>query len=447
LRKLHHRSLSRQLLIASIFSVAVAACSGPNELGMDLLPTGDIISVGSKIDTNISAYIFRDDSVRTDETTRSLIGSILDPDFGQTTINMACQFRLDYHPDFTQNIEIDSFFLFLYYKNIYGDTLTSQHLKIYELANPINVDSKYYAEEDLKSYAGNKVLADFSFVPKRTLVLDSIYKTYDTLYQYIKIPLDYSLARKIMAADSTTLSNNDLFLQYFKGIYIETENVASGGTIVALDMLSNADINGSALVMYFRQTNPADGSIDTTDVALTVSSFSARVNNIKHNYAGSSFAGKIDNEKQEPDKLYLQSTSGLKSKIYIPDLDTWKDSVNVAVNKAELIFTVDSLASNPTKWEPPKQLFLTIIDSIGKEYLPIDYTFSSSYYGGALDTTDYTYRFNITQHLQEVVDGKFKNNGFYLSVGDKTSEYKRVILNGSASDGIKLNIAYSKINQ
>lgn len=446
LKRIHHHNHFMRFLIAMIFSMALAACTGPNDLGMDLLPSGDLISIGSKIDTNITAYIFRDDSARTDESTRSLLGSIVDPAFGKTTIDLACQYRLNYHPVFTPDIQIDSFYLYLYYKYIFGDTLTSQHIKIYELENSIDADKKYYSNENLKSYAGSKVLADYTFVPKRSVVMDSVYKTYDTLYQYLKIPLNYSLAQKIIAADSVTLSNNDLFLKYFKGIYIETEDVSSGGSIVALDMLSNSNIDGSAMVIYYRQTKPDTTIIDTTDFAMTISSFSARINSFKHDYSGTPFQTEINSVQKTPEKLYIQSTGGLRSKFYIPGLDSWKDSVNIAVNKAELVFKVDSLGSNPKTWNLPDQLLLTYIN--GKEYLPEDYSFHPSYYGGTLDTANLTYSFNITQHLQQIVNDSIDNKGFYLSAWDKNSEYRRVILNGSGvTDGVKLKIAYSKINQ
>lgn len=448
LKKTHYRNSCRQILIAFIFSMAIVGCSGPNELGVELLPSSDLIRVGSKVDSNISAYIFDDDSVKTDESDRSLLGSIIDPVFGKTTVDLACQFRLSYFAGFEDDAVIDSFNLYLYYKYIYGDTLTKQHLKVYELENPLDVDAKYYNDQDLSAYAKNKVLADFEFIPERDMVLDTIYKTYDTLYQLLKIPMDMSLAEKLLAADSATMRDNDLLVNYFKGLYIDVDDVASSGSILSLELVGNSEISGSALVMFYRQTNPDDGTPDTTNAAFMTSKFSARINSFDHDYSATSFANNINNEQQQPGKLYLQSTGGLQSKLYIPGLDSWKDSVNVAVNKAELVFTIDSLASDPTKNAPPKQLLLTLIDSTGKEYLPYDYSFNSTYYGGVLDTTDYTYRFNIAQHLQAVVDGKLKNNGFYLSVGNKSSEYSRVILEGGGeSKGIKLNIAYSKIMQ
>ena len=437
-----------QILFASFIALIAGSCDDPGELGLELLPATDLISVNSIIDRNISAYTLTEDSLRTDETTRSLIGSIADPVFGKTTIDLACQFRLSYFPEIADDAVADSIFLYLYYKYFYGDTLTPQKLKVFELNESLDIDEKYYQDEDLSSYAKNTLLGELEFIPRQTVVLDSTYGTLDTMYQVLKIPLDISLAEKLMTADSTDMVNNEAFLEYFKGLYVGVEEVENNGTILALELVANSYTNGSALLIHFHHTDPESGEQDTTNVAYLPSKFSARVNSYRHEYENSSINDIINNEQPSNGHIYIQSTGGLKSKLSIPGLDTWKDSVNIAINKAEVIFHIDSVASQPETYIPPNQLLLTIIDEDGKEYLPKDYSFNSTFYGGRLDTTDYTYRFNIAQHLQEIVEGNFTNNGFYLSASKKNQEYSRVILNGAEEEnGIELIIAYSKILQ
>ena len=61
---------------------------------------------------------------------------------------------------------------------------------------------------------------------------------------------------------------------------------------------------------------------------------------------------------------------------------------------------------------------------------------------------DYTYRFNITQHLQLLIEEEAKYYGFYLTPAIKESEANRVILKGSkSSTGIKLGITYTKFTR
>jgi hypothetical protein len=138
----------------------------------------------------------------------------------------------------------------------------------------------------------------------------------------------------------------------------------------------------------------------------------------------------------------------------IPDLENWtklipdynENSANIAINQAELIFQVDTIVSDTAKYMPPQQLVITAIDKDGKEYLPSDVSFSSLYYGGSYNSSDKTYRFNIAKHMQEVIDKKKENYGFYLATAFRSASAKRVVLKGATSKtGIKLEITYSKI--
>ncbi len=437
----------RHFLIALIAGLSTGACDDPGELGMELLPNTDLISVRSVIDYNNTASVISEDSLRTDETGKSLLGSMTDPLFGRTTIDLACQYRLTYFPDYQDDAVADSIFLYLFYRNYYGDTVTPQRLTIYELDQSIYDTEKYYQDVDLPAMKKEPPLGAFEFIPKREIAIDTTTGSIDTLYQMLKIPLDMSLADKIIAADSTDLSNIDAFLEYFKGLYIEVAEVTEKGTILTMELLSNQRINGSAVLIHYHQTNPESGEPDTLSTPLIVTNLSARVNSYRHDYSGTPFAGQLDTDQKNAGNLYLQTTGGLRSKVVLPGLDSWKDSVNVAINKAELVFRIDTTVSNIAAFPPPKRLLLTIIDEEGKEFLPRDYSFSLSYYGGTLNTSDYSYRFNIAQHIQEVLKGNFANNGFYLSTANKTEEFKRVVLKGEDQDGIELRIAYSKVLQ
>ena len=175
-----------------------------------------------------------------------------------------------------------------------------------------------------------------------------------------------------------------------------------------------------------------------------ISEFSARVNSIQHDYSQAPFYDNLNSEAVQDSLVYVQATGGLKSRILIDQLSSWKDSVNVGVNKAELIFQIDTAASQVSRFPPPSQMLFTIVDSTGIERLPVDYVFSPAFYGGGLNS-DYTYRFTITQHLQRIIDGDAKNNGFFLVPAVKNSQANRAVIKGSTSaDGVKLVITYSK---
>jgi hypothetical protein len=241
--------------------------------------------------------------------------------------------------------------------------------------------------------------------------------------------------------------NNDKFLEYFKGLYIETKKVTEqGGTILSLAAASTSSFQGSALVLYYSNDDVQSAAGGDTSLVMPyiITQFSSRVNQIEHDYTSAPFYDNLNSETNQDSLIYVQATGGLKSKIRIDDLTSWGDSVNTAINKAELIFQVDTVASQVHKYQPPSQLLFTVLDEDGVEFLPIDYVFSPSFYGGQL-LSDYTYHFNITQHVQQIIQGNSTNYGFFLTTSQKNNEAKRVVLKGSTSStGIKLVITYSK---
>jgi hypothetical protein len=432
-------------MITSLFFIN--ACTDPGEIGMELLPSGDLINVGNRIEKErIKAYTFIDDSVRTDGSNMSLLGSFKDPVFGTSTVDLAFQLRLASYPGFKEGATADSIKFFFYYFTVYGDTSTVQKLRFYELTETLDPDARFYDNHDLSQYASSVPLAEFNFKPK--VALDSVYK--DTIYQLVAVNMDMSLAQKLISADTLDMVNNEAFLNYFKGLYIKPEPVQQGGAIVSVDMIPTANFLGSALVLYY--TNPGDTV--SKSHAYYITSFSSRVNSFKHDYSQTAFYPKLNKETSTDSLIYIQSIGGLQSKLHIPGLEEWRDSSEIAINKAELVFHIDTTASDFRKYPLPNQLLLTYINKDGVETLPRDHAFYPLYYGGYLQS-DYTYRFNITQHLQSILTketGKETyvndNNGFFLTPFNKNDELRRVVLKGSGSkQGITFTVTYSKLMQ
>ncbi|MEN8115765.1 MAG: DUF4270 domain-containing protein [Bacteroidota bacterium] len=430
-----------QIVAGFLLLVFIAiSCNEKNDLGIEILPGEDLINVKNIVIRNdISAFTYTEDSIVTSGKEKSLLGSLNDPVFGKTTVDFATQFRLKSYPDFGSNPVADSVKLYLYYRFIYGDTETPQRLRVYELESALDADAQYNQYTDLKSMASVQLLGEIDYTP----VVEIDTTKNDTFIQGIVIPLDISLAEKLITADSLDLINNDVFLEYFKGLYIEAEEQNNvGGTLLSLEA------TGSALAVYYNNDeNKAEEEPDTLYMPFVISQFSAQVNSITHDYSGTKFESNLNQNAFGDSLIYIQPTGGLKSLIQIDGLTSWNDSVNTAINRAELVFRVDSIASGLDKFAPPSQLLFTFIDDDGKERLPIDYYFNPGFYGGQL-YQDKTYRFNITQHLQQIIEGNVANNGFYLTTGQRSDMANRVVLKGATSNsGIELIITYSKFLQ
>lgn len=424
-----------------------------NKTGYGLLDKGDLVSVKkAEIDkSTIKSFTVTDEKQRTDETTYNLLGTFNDPVFGKITADFAVQFRLGQYPDFSKNAQPDSLVLYLLYMEFFGDTVTPQRLKVYELASDLSFDAQYDQDVNLKAISKGEVLADITYVPK--FKLDSLTNLYgstkakpkDTVIQEIAIKLNASLINKLWAADTLTLSKNELFLEYFKGLYIEAGDLNQGGAVMRINSIAR----GSRMIMHYKNSEK-----DSLFYSYNINENSARVSRFSHEYTNTDFFANLDKKETQDSLIYLQTTGGLGSKILIPNLNLWRDSANIAINKAELIFTVDQFYTDTAKYTPPYQVILSAVNEKDSLYFPSDLAFSQAYFGGVYNKTDGTYRFNIAKHVQELISKKpngvgylRENYGFFLSMADRNTNYGRVVLKGANSKtGIRLEITYSKIN-
>nr|WP_321354346.1 DUF4270 domain-containing protein [uncultured Draconibacterium sp.] len=438
-----------------LVTLLVACNSEQNDLGLGILPDEDLINVRNiSVSDKIASYTFTENGIISNKASTNLLGTLNDPVFGKTTANYATQFRLTEFPEFGTNTVVDSVRLYLYYRNVYGDTTTTQHIKVYEMETYLDPDVEYTQDIDLKSMASDISLAEFDYTPK--VVLDSA--TQDTNFQLLIIPLDNNLGEKLIDADSLDMINNDVFLQYFKGLLLESADVSGDGSLMTLHRAlstNSGNYNSALRVFYNNDENTIlleeDEDPDTLWQTYPITEYSLRVNEFKHDYTGAPFLADLDQEEEESDLIYVQPTGGLKSRITVSGLESWKDSTNMGINKAEIIFHVDTIASDIHNYPPPSQLMFTFVAPDEEEYRPIDYFFNPLFYGGVLDTSDYTYTFNITQHVQRIIDVTdpddddfVGNQGFYLTTGRRADIANRVILKGAKQDGVDMRITYSK---
>ena len=127
--------------------------------------------------TKFHPISFSENGIVSNKADNNLLGSFNDPVFGKTTAHYAAQFRLAAFPDFGTNPVVDSVRLYVFYRNIYGDTITTQHLKVFEMESDLDPDADYTEDVDLRSMASDIPLAEFDFKPKvRARLCQSGYK-------------------------------------------------------------------------------------------------------------------------------------------------------------------------------------------------------------------------------------------------------------------------------
>jgi Domain of unknown function (DUF4270) len=433
-----------------LLSVVVCGCKkGDQTLGINLLPGVTILKTCLDSTAIITTSIYTDTKIRVDRPIYNLLGSFNDPVFGRTDASFAAQFRILSNPAYQPSALLDAIVLRLTYKKIYGDTISSQTIQVFELANGLDYYSKYLSSYDIKKeLASTEPIGSYSFVPKfRTDSLQT-----DTTLQIVEIPLSTSFGNRLLRINSTEMTSNDKFLSAFKGLYISSTSLNRRGTLFSIynTQLSTATVETRPMIILHYHD-----LVLNKDTLFTyhVTDNSANVSSFVHDYTNAWFKPNLDKEINTDSLIYIQPTSGIKSKIFVPSLSTWKDSANYVFNKAILTFHVDTNMSDYKRYPMPKMLYLKVITDTGGEVLTADSI--SSYYGGVYSSTNATYSFSVTQHLQNLVAGLKKgtlhNNGFVLvpSPTDRNSSAQRVVLKGNGSKWAKpeLNITYTRYKE
>jgi hypothetical protein len=442
------RLLNIPIFLLILIFFVISCKKDPYQVGINLLPPSDTLNLKSTDTASIVAYSVIQDTVRTDEATESILGSLMDPIFGSTTAGFYMQYQLSAEaPDFGTNPGLDSVVLSIPYGEIYGDSTALQNLKVYEISQNFYYDTVYYSNHTLSNYG--LLLANYSFVPRR---YDSLTIGGVKAAPHIRVNLSkYSnyFGNKILFAPASALSTDANFILFMKGLYIESSRAAYGGALLSFDPTAAL----SEILIYYHNS-----SGDSLKFVLSGLSTSARFNYFDHNnYADAS--PELKQQVLQHDttlgkrNLFIQGLGGLRVKLHFPFLKSFGKSGKIAINSA--VLTIKN-SQTDTTLAPPVTLTLVTVDSAGTiAFLP-DASEGSGYAGGAYHGDTRTYSFRIARFMQQVLDGKIKNNDLYLMANDPSAATlvtNRVVLTGSkpqlpvlSTDKINLKVIYTKLH-
>jgi hypothetical protein len=336
-----------------------------------------------------------------------------------------------YEVDFGDNPLIDSAVVLLKYQNYYGDTTTLQSMRIYELTKDLYFDSTYYSNKQMEGYYNPTApVGDFSYFPKPNS--DSVL-----------IRLSDDFGNKLLKTDTAYMSTNTVWLNYFKGLYFESQPVEQGGSIIYYNLTDGL----SRLTLYYHN----DYS-DSLSYEIVISSSSTWVNLFNHNYTGTPISSLINDSIDIHPQVYLQSMAGLRSylKLEIPQSITDKVNSGITINKAELIIPA---AADPTvgSFGQPASIRVFAARSDGKNEFIDDLLLGEAYYGGAYNSKTSSYRFNIGRHIQNIlhpdVSQRIANTGLFMVITEERTSASRLILNNGTNNGKKLVITYPPLQK
>lgn len=401
----------------------------------------------SKIDNfTILTHTTLADTLRADEISISTLGSMNDMVMGKTNSSFFTQLRIPVdNVNFSgtgplTNIILDSVVLSLEYEDHYG-SLNAQNFEVYEVNEEIEIDSAYYNGKSFTNLGTNLVQPG---IGTQTPDPNSIvYADGDTLPAQLRLKLANSFGQTILnESGNSTLSDNESFSQFMKGIEVKVNNPGQNtgeGAILLFDLLSA----NSKVTLYYRDT----AEKDTTKFELLINTFTARVNLNTHDYTGTQVAAQISDSTLGQNEVYIQGLQGVKTEVNFDDILRLRDS-GIIINKAVLTMPVDFTTGS--SFEPNPQL-LVIRNEEGNKFLIPDQTMFAgtaglANVGGEWNEDDSQYEFVITRYINNILNGKFPNNNLTLETVSSMVTPNRAVFFGhnSVMNKPKLTITYTK---
>ena len=436
--------------IAIVFTMAIfvfVACekdlSGPSFDAFDEVP-----KLGTLMEVPVFMYTSGGDSLRTSAQSFQYMGAVQDAPFGSMKANFYVQYELaQTSVDFGATATVDSVFWELPFERLYGNAQANFRLNIYEAGTAVSrssgaFDSVVYSNGSMP--AGD-LISTVDFVPT-PVILPAMGNVPTQPGFRIPLDKDFFQARIIdAAADPATASNfsdNNNFVKYFKGLYLEPD---SNNQAILQVKVWETNNRAQSRIRIFYSVN------DTVqrEFSLLHNNSNAVFNFYNHNYSNAAFDLNNQDTTFGEQNTYVQSMAGVFTEIDLRGVKALKDS-GFAINFAELIVPV--LQGNFLQAFDPLPSLSVLARDPSADNIPrviLDGGESGQFgVGGNLSRPDprrFVYRFKITRHLNAIIQNDQLSEKILLT-GRGADGYRRIILNGNqfVNDPPVLNIYYTK---
>lgn len=431
--------------------LGVSSCVDPTDLGSDLLDedraeVSFIDTLTLRVTTTRGEGQFVYGPQIANQQSSYMAGRMTDPIFGISESSIYAQPRLDFfNPDFSNSV-LDSVVLYLPYNTdslaYYGFINEPFSLDVMRLTEKPDRNLFYFSDT---SFAVEPTpLGSLTFTPRPFDSLEVVQYngTFIDTIEYpphLRIPLSADFGNEILQLDSTTLDNDEAFLNYFNGFKVQPTSENRG--LLSFNLLNTT----GGIYLYYTKNDTLKRQF-----LIQLDQFSARFSTFKHDYSGSYVERFIGNESLGDSIIFVQGLAGLDTKIEIPYVRNLEDLI---INKAELIVEFEDLPEDVDSiYTPALQLGLFGERSDGERQEIDDFLRASAIdqvptvFGGVYsdpDRRDGTYSMNLSAYFQKMITGEVSNT-LYLSVFPKSERAYRSVLKGKAN--IKLRIAYSRLN-
>lgn len=414
--------------ILTLLGVIAACDDNTQDIGINVTDKMDHMEIST--DTfDITTRSIAIDSVIA-RTTVGYIGKVRDPETGTyVTGNYMTQFHTFENYDLPEtnkmesldeNGEIiaDSVELRLFYRNFYGDPLSTMRLTAYELDRPMEENENYFSNYDPQKEG---------FISESTFRQDKVYTLADqNVSSTLRASSDYTPNIRIRLDKPYTDREGKIYNNYgtyvlrkyyensdnFKNSYNFTHRVVPGfyfqnsGGLGAM-----AEIFATQLNIYFRYNTSAD-TVAVGSVQFTCTEEVLQTTNITSDKAT------IRRLAADNTCTYIKSPSGIFTEITIPVEDIMKGHEKDSLNTAHLkLHRLNDLQLSQYSLKPPTTLLILPVDSVDsffkkQEVCNYKTSFTATYSSSA---NGYTFE-NISNLVKEMYRNRHTSDNWNKAV-------------------------------
>lgn len=336
-------------------------------------------------------------------------------------------------------------------KYYYGDTTQNQTFYIHKLSQTLTTENILGDIDNYKApfYVSGPTIFNYKkFNYENTPIGNGTFKPFVNSVDSFSIDLDYNFGKDLfdkIVSNEYEVSTNDAFQEYLKGIVVVPDE--NNTAILGLNDTVYININYSYI--------GSDGFKVYDKKVLSTATVSYRYNNIEYDRTGTLFATLNETNNVLPaqatnNNLYVQSGTGLATKISIPSLNQFMENENIGINKAELIIETESV--NYGKFPVPTSLMLMVLNKNGipTSYVPSPFS-NAAQQVNFIKGTEFgepgKYVFNLIDYVKYVNTNRYLDTELLIttsssSLYNSVNTFKIATENGKPK--IKLNIVYTK---
>ncbi len=418
-----------RLVVTSLLLLALVSCKeGLSMVGESIQSPRD------KVESTLRHLQFEAKTVKNDllyltSSTRSLLGEIYDPVYGDfkasyfTRLRWAKDFKFSYKPI---NGVVDSVNLLLSYTDYVGNLKLPMNYKVYEVKAGSNLDA--HKNQSLESLCQDEYLLGSVYNSPNNLL--TLRQVGDKSYvKMLNIKLDTKIGQRFYdksLATSKPFNSQDSFEKEVLGGLVITTTTGKGSVL---------QIVNSAFIIHYSFMNDKGKKEHAQEVFIS-SRYTGHVNDIVNSY--------VENLTQKDDQfLFVKGPVGVVPELTLKKeqmqvlLDDVKMPVRLGVNwilaDAQLKLEIDN--PEALTLNPPSYMMLLPKDSIQNFFLNEETELTRSrtaYLSNRFNVSAKAYNFNniaqvITKHLSKPQLEKVKGNSSEEEWAVKTDDKGRIL--------------------